>query len=119
MDLSTALALLATVHTQDNIELGFTVEMGAVPSPSVRSRYVEAWRAVRRELGLRSRPPITQMELVAYASRYDGVCKVVKIGEGTSELFPPDADVAGRGPWDYFLMDEQSSFPFSYYGIQR
>lgn len=58
MCLVQALHILIGVHTRDDPEIGFTVIMGATPheftggSYDSHASYVEAWRVVRRALGV-------------------------------------------------------------------
>lgn len=50
-----ALNLLILVHTREDYGIGFTVAMGAMPdhwSPCSNEEYVEAWRVVRRAMGM-------------------------------------------------------------------
>lgn len=58
MTLHQAMLILSEVHTQDDHEIGFTVQIGASPHMSVSryqqypGDYVEAWRVVRVACGL-------------------------------------------------------------------
>ena len=52
--LAVAIECLCRVHTRDDPELGFIVQMGAVPGDyCVNERdYVESWRALREIIGM-------------------------------------------------------------------
>ena len=51
-----ALHLLARVHTRDDAEIGFTVEMSPAPMFYRDIEYIEAWRIVREQLHLQVEP---------------------------------------------------------------
>lgn len=51
MTLFEAIQIVARVHTRDDDEIGFVVEMGATPRYD-HNRYVKAWGTIRREAGL-------------------------------------------------------------------
>jgi len=54
--LCAAIEVLCRVHTKDDPELAFTVELSARPDPVMngitQTDYVEAWRALREIIGL-------------------------------------------------------------------
>jgi len=57
MTLQDALRLLAEVHTHDDDQTGFVVDMGAVPHSGYHSaHYVEAWAEVRKAAKLTVEP---------------------------------------------------------------
>jgi hypothetical protein len=60
MPLSKALYILATIHTRDDDQIGFVVEMRASPrwsvSPISEHDYVRAWEAVRAHVHLQIEP---------------------------------------------------------------
>lgn len=61
MGLNEALRMLCEVHTRDDDEIGFTIVMGATPSPGDAAwydrNYAAAWETVRAHLGLPHAPP--------------------------------------------------------------
>jgi hypothetical protein len=60
MNLDEALHILARVHTRDDHEVGFCIEVGARPEPYFgfsQAEYYEAWKAVRMHLHLNINPP--------------------------------------------------------------
>ena len=60
VDISKALHILATVHTKDDAELGFAVQIGARGpepwDPFSQAEYVEAWKAVRERAHMQTEP---------------------------------------------------------------
>lgn len=58
MTLDHALHVLARVHTRDDREVGFVIQMGAMPDHACvdHTEYVEAWRALRMHLHLNVNP---------------------------------------------------------------
>lgn len=56
ISLEEALRLLAEVHTQDDAQTGFRVNMGAIPASFQQRYYVEAWGVVRVHLGMQTEP---------------------------------------------------------------
>ena len=61
MTLDRALYILAQVHTRDDVQTGFNVQMGAMPdyfAPCSHSEYVEAWKAVREHVHLQTEPEL-------------------------------------------------------------
>lgn len=60
-DLDRALHILARVHTRDNREVGFVVQMDAMPHDAcvTHTEYADAWRVVRMHLYLNVNPEPT------------------------------------------------------------
>lgn len=56
MTLDEALWHLAKVHTIDDEQVGFCVQMGAMPAPWEKEAYVAAWKVVREHSHLRTEP---------------------------------------------------------------
>ena len=57
MTLFQALRILAECHTREDPERGFVVEMGVTsPRWHAQADYVEAWRVVREQLSLQTKP---------------------------------------------------------------
>ena len=54
--LNEALRMLAEVHTRDDSEVGYVVEMGAKPFEFQREHYVRCWSVVRKHLGMMTEP---------------------------------------------------------------
>jgi hypothetical protein len=60
MPLSRALHILASVHTRDDDQVGFVVELGIAPywdigHPVSKDEYIRAWEAVRANLHMQTR----------------------------------------------------------------
>jgi hypothetical protein len=60
MSLNEALHILASIHTRDNDDMGFTVEayLGGdfIGWQCSREQYIEAWKAVRKHLYMQTEP---------------------------------------------------------------
>ena len=60
MPLSKALHILATVHTRDDDEIGFSIMIGGCShspwSPVSPREYIEAWRSVRAHIHFQTEP---------------------------------------------------------------
>lgn len=65
MELNKALLVLARLHTRDDQQAGFVIEMGGpgllYPSPYSQIDYVDAWKTVREHLHMKTNPARTDL----------------------------------------------------------
>jgi hypothetical protein len=62
--LKSAASVLARVHTRDDREIGFVVDVGATPgwlNSVSQGEWIDAWRTIRSILGMPSDPPASPL----------------------------------------------------------